>query len=186
MYSNPMVSRHASAAKAASGETFVKKVAWTTAVLTLIGVAWLIAWLVPPMLRGREAAWKESFAAAEGAREGGDRYRALEMYIRSARIAESADDWRGELAIACGLQKLGKTEGPSLYGFNVLVAAMGSAERQKSTEGMRAVADAFTSLGTSYASFALSQVQDDWLESGAARVALADQRKSAAAQIGGC
>ncbi|HEX2385390.1 MAG TPA: hypothetical protein VHL99_02435 [Candidatus Binatia bacterium] len=142
---------------------FVKNAAWTMAVVTLSGVALLIAWLVVPMMRQpREEQWKQEFAGAERARESGDRYRALEMYIHSARMAASIDDWRGELAIACGLQKLGNTEGPSLYGFNVIVSAMGAAERQKSAEGMKAVADAFASLGDAYASFALSRIGGDW------------------------
>jgi hypothetical protein len=145
------------------GEMFVKNAAWTMAVVTLSGVALLIAWLVVPMMRQpREEQWKQEFAGAERARESGDRYRALEMYIHSARMAASIDDWRGELAIACGLQKLGNTEGPSLYGFNVIVSAMGAAERQKSAEGMKAVADAFVSLGDAYASFALSRIGGDW------------------------
>ena len=141
----------------------MRKAAWTTAVPTLIVVGLLTAWLVPSMKsKPQEAQWKAAFAAAERARERGDRYRALEMYVNAARLASSVDDWRGQLTIACGLQKVGKTEGPSLYGFNVIVGAMGSAERQKSAEGMHAVADAFASLGASYASFALSRIRDDW------------------------
>jgi hypothetical protein len=133
------------------------------AVLTLIGVGLLIVWLgLPTMHERRQDEWKQVFTEAERAREAGDRYRALEMYTHSARMASSVDDWRGQLAIACGLQKLGKTEGPSLYGFNVIVSAMDSAERQKSGEGMKAVADAFASLGASYAAFALSRIGDDW------------------------
>jgi hypothetical protein len=172
-YTKQMEVRHAAypgdARKARSdvadsrGETFVKNAAWTMAVGTLIGVGLLMLWLGPPRMHSRpEEAWKAEFAEAEHARESGDRYRALEMYIHSARIAASADDWRAQLTIASGLEKLGKTEGPSLYGFNVIVSAMESAERQKSAEGMRAVADAFSSLGTSYASFALSRIQTDW------------------------
>ena len=164
---NPIEERHSGYARGeapfAGGEWFGKKTAWTLAVLTLGAVVLLIAWLVPPTMRDRpHEPWRESFAAADSARESGDRYRALEMYIHSARIASSTDDWRADLAIACGLQKLGKTEGPSLYGFNVLVSAMGAAERRKSAEGMQAVAAAFASLGDAYASFALSRVGDDW------------------------
>jgi hypothetical protein len=152
---------------AGRGETFVKNAAWTMAMLTVIGVGLLILWLGSPMMHGRrDEQWKAAFAEGERARESGDRYRALEMYIHSARMASSMDDWRGQLNAACGLQKLGKTEGPSLYGFNVIVSAMGSAERQKSAEGMKAVADAFASLGQSYASFALSRIEDDWPSSG--------------------
>jgi hypothetical protein len=144
-------------------EAFVKNAVWTMVVVTLIALVLLILWLGPPARREtQEEHWKQEFAEAERARESGDRYRALDMYIHSARVAASIDDWRGQLAIACGLQKLGKTEGPSLHGFNVIVSAMGAAERQKSAEGMTAVADAFVSLGASYASFALAQIRDDW------------------------
>lgn len=197
-YTKPMEGEHVSYARRAvrgdartaesSGENFVRKAAWTVAIVTLIVVGLLIAWLAPPMLNPRrEAQWKDAFAAAERAREGGDRYRALEMYIHSARMASSIDDWRGELAIACGLQKLGKTEGPSLYGFNVIVSAMGSAERQKSAEGMKAVADAFASLGDAYASFALSRVRDNWPggEPAGARV-VKERTFAAGAQAPGC
>lgn len=159
------------------GAAFVKNTASTMAVLALIAVGLLIVWIGTPMIRGsRDEQWKALFAEGERARESGDRYRALEMYMHSARIASSIDDWRGELKIACGLEKLGTTEGPSLNGFNVIASAMDSAERQKSAEGMKAVADAFTSLGATYASFALSRVREDWPESGAN----AEQQKSAA------
>jgi hypothetical protein len=147
----------------AGGEMFMKRAAWAMVLLAIFAVVGLIVWLGAPMMRGsKDEQWKASFAEGERARESGDRYRALEMYMNSARIASSVDDWRGELKIACGLEKLGKTEGPSLYGFNVIVSAMESAERQKSAEGMTAVADAFASLGASYASFALARIQDDW------------------------
>jgi len=150
-------------ADAGSPEEFVKNAAWTMALVMLIALALLILWFRPSaMHESQEQHWKQEFAEAERARENGDRYRALERYIHSARIAASIDDWRGQLAIACGLKKLGKAEGPSLYGFNVIVSAMESAERQKSAEGMMAVADAFASLGASYASFALAHIQDDW------------------------
>jgi hypothetical protein len=152
-----------SGAAVSGGEDFVRNTLWITAVITLIALGLVALWLGPPRIVGpREEPWKDSFAAAEHARERGDRYRALEMYINAARLAGSVDDWRGQLTVACGLQKLGKTEGPSLYGFNVIVGAMGSAERRKSAEGMNAVADAFASLGASYASFARSQIRDDW------------------------
>ena len=167
MNTKPMEGRNVayarSGAAAGGGENFVRTVASTTAIVTLIVVGLLIAWLAPSMLnRSREAQWRDAFADAERARDSGDRYRALEMYIRSARMASSTDDWRAQLTIACGLQKLGKTEGPSLYGFNVIVSAMDSAERQKSAEGMKAAADAFASLGASYADFALSRIREDW------------------------
>ena len=150
-------------AAVSGGEKFVKNTLWITAVITLIVVGLLALWFGPPKIGDRrEEPWKESFAEAEHARERGDRYRALQMYVNAARLASSVDDWRGQLTVACGLQRLGKTEGPSLYGFNVIVGAMASAERRKSAEGMNAVADAFASLGASYASFARSQIGDDW------------------------
>jgi hypothetical protein len=166
----------------AGGEMFMNRAARAMVLLPIFAVVGLIVWLGAPIIHGnRDEQWKALFADGERAREIGDRYRALEMYMHSARIASSVDDWRGELKIACGLQKLSKTEGPSLYGFNVIESAMESAARQKSAEGMHAVADAFTALGASFSSFALSRVRDDWPEGGA-NGGIADRRRSGAAR----
>src|SRR5215813_5448049 len=70
------------------GAAFVKNTASTMAVLALIAVGLLIVWIGTPMIRGsRDEQWKALFAEGERARESGDRYRALEMYMHSARIA---------------------------------------------------------------------------------------------------
>jgi hypothetical protein len=143
----------------------VKNLVWAMAALVALGV--LIAWLGPPKLaERRRELLGESLVAAERARASGDLYRALDAYIHAEQMASSIDDWRGLLAVACGLEKVGGQEMPSLYGFNVITKAMASAERQKSAEGMRAVAGAFASLGASYASFALSRIGDGWANDG--------------------
>lgn len=160
----------------------MKAVAWAMAALVGVGLA--IVLLGPPKINERrQELWKQSLDTAEKARAKGDHYGALDAYTYAAQMASSVDDWRGLLAVACGLQKLGGGEGPSIYGFQVIMTAMTAAERRRSTEGMQAVADAFASLGDSYASFALSRVRDDWPESGAANGAGGYRRKSATAEV---
>jgi hypothetical protein len=143
----------------------VKNLVWALAALVALGS--LIVWLGPPKLaERRRELLGESLAVAERARASGDLYRALDAYMHAEQMASSIDDWRGLLAVACGLEKDDGHELPSLYGFNVITKAMASAERQKSAEGMRAVAAAFASLGTAYAAFALSRIRDDWANDG--------------------
>ena len=159
------------------------------AMAALVGLGLLIVWLEPPkMNERREHVLRESLAEAGRARAKGDHYRALEAYTHAAQMASSIDDWRGLLEVACGLERLGNIEGPSVYGFNVIMTAMTAAERQKSAAGMRAVADAFASLGASFASFALSRVRDDWTDEGAGGPVVVRRRPSddALVQPSGC
>jgi hypothetical protein len=78
-------------------------------------------------------------------------------------MAASVDDWKGLLAVACGLQRLGDSLERPMNSHAILLRAMMAAQRKQSAEGLQAVAVAFKSTGEWFATLALSRIRENWL-----------------------
>ncbi|HET8563796.1 MAG TPA: hypothetical protein VFM35_07995 [Candidatus Binatia bacterium] len=117
-------------------------------------------WTAPRVSERPFRNWKPEVAQAELWKEKGDLYRATTYYAYAAQLASSADDWEGLLAVACGLQKMGKVLEPGMNPHTVLISAMMAAYRKQSNEGLEAVATAFKETGEWFASLALSYIQE--------------------------
>ena len=112
--------------------------------------------------QGRQNSWRHEVGEARLWGQKGDLYRASLHYARAAGSAAAENDWEGLLSVACELQGLGHLQGSGFDAYTLLVRAMLAAEQKQSPEGLRAVADAFRTVGESYASLALSRIRDDW------------------------
>ncbi len=110
--------------------------------------------------------WKAVLALAHAAWQRGDLLEAQSAYLRAARIASWKDDWKGILTAACGMRRIEGARGLYLNTRSVLVLAMIGAERNKSGTGLRAVANAFTTIGErDAAAMVLSKIEPGWLQS---------------------
>lgn len=140
--------------------------------LSLLGLM-LWWWLAPSDAPKRAIhSWEPELAQAEFWRKKGDPYRAIFFYNQAFRLAAVSDDWEGLLVTACGLEKLGRTHGPGTTAHTVLVRTMVAAQRKKSRAGLRSVAKGFSAIGEpTFASIALSRIQESWPEDVADRVA---------------
>lgn len=130
----------------------------------LIAVSMLLLaaapWACRDFDRREESDWKAVLALAQAAWQRGDRLEAQSVYLRAARIASWKDDWEGILAAACGMKRLEDVRGYHFNTRSILVLAMISAERSRSAAGLRAVADAFITIGEQEAAaMVLSKVE---------------------------
>jgi hypothetical protein len=120
----------------------------------------------PDSTRRETHDWKAAVAFADAAWQRGDLLEAQSAYLRAARIASWKDDWKGMLAAACGMKRIEDARAIYLNTRSVLVPAMIGAERNRSGTGLRAVAQAFTTIGErDAAAMVLSKVEPGWPQS---------------------
>jgi hypothetical protein len=123
------------------------------------------AWIQPDLKWQETPDWKPVLALADAAWEKRDPYEAKHLYLQAGRIASWAEDWRGLLAAACGIQKIDREHGPYSGAHTLLGRAMLAAEMKQSRAGMTAVAKALTALGKpEAASLVLARIQTGWPE----------------------
>jgi hypothetical protein len=136
--------------------------------ISLLVLLGLVLWRGEPTRITEEPIprWKHSLKQAEILRHQGDLDGASDFYARAAQMAASVDDWKGLLAVACGLQRLGDSLERPMNSHAILLRAMMAAQRKQSAEGLQAVAVAFKSSGEWFASLALSRIQATWRHGG--------------------
>lgn len=130
--------------------------------LALVFLGPVLIWRTEPSRDTERAiiAWKRALEQAEISSKRGDLHGALNSYEYAARLTASVDDWRGLLAVACGLQKMGDSLEPAMNSHTVLTRAMLAAQRKQSTDGLETVATAFKATGEWFASLALSRIRE--------------------------
>ncbi len=135
---------------------------YLAAVLPLLVFAGL-AWLWPDFNRPPTPDWKSVLARAEASAESGDFYRARHLYVQVDMIAGWRREWRGLVAAACGINRLGGAPGPYSQISQILLRALITARRTQSRQGIETVAKAFAVIGEPKAAeMALAQVRSEW------------------------
>jgi hypothetical protein len=137
---------------------------WTPILFIVLLLSLSLLWReMPTERKANVPPWNVDFRLAESWRQKRDPHRATFFYSQAFRIAAFADDWRGLIAVACGLQKLGRVKGGLVTAEAVLLRALQAAEQKRSRQAVRCAAEGLMSLGNvETASRALSRITDDW------------------------
>lgn len=128
----------------------------TTLTVLIILVAVLISGHVlsrcprlPGRLSDQTASFRVRLGWAAGAIERRDIFAALALYDQVSSEAAATGDWQALLAVACGLEKLGRLRGLGLSAETILKQAAAVAGQRRSAVGIHCAQEGLRKLGRS-------------------------------------